>query len=118
MVEIAIINTMKISIKQTNLESTPALIDYINKKFNYLSKFFKKIEGKTEPLLYLEIARSTKHHYSGNVFTAEAKLILPRQTIYVKHSDIDIRTAIDILKDKLSQKIKKYKERFLTKRHS
>ena len=116
--KIDIINFMKITIKQTNLENTPALIGYINKKLGSLSKFLKEAGGKTEPFLYLEIARNTKHHHSGNVFTTEAKLVLPRQTLFAKHSDIDIRAAIDILKNKLSQEIKKYKERALEKRHA
>jgi len=108
---------MKIIIKQTNLEKTPALIDYINKKLGSLSRFLKEVENKTEPLLYLEIARNTKHHHSGNVFTAEARLSLPKKTLYASHFNIDIRTAIDLLEEKLKRELIKYKEKSTVKRN-
>ncbi|MFA5386396.1 MAG: ribosome-associated translation inhibitor RaiA [Candidatus Paceibacterota bacterium] len=106
---------MKISIKQTNIEVTPALSEYIDKKIGSLAKLLKKAEDKSEVLLYLEIARNTKHHHSGNVFSADAKLVLPKKTLYASHPDSDIRTAIDILEKKLQQEIKKYKDKYLTK---
>jgi ribosomal subunit interface protein len=101
---------MKISIKQTNIENTEALSEYINKKIGSLSRFLKKIEQKFEAVLYLEIARNTKHHRSGNVFSADAKLVLPKKTLYASQTDPDIRIVINDLKEKLEQEIKKYKE--------
>jgi len=106
---------MKISIKQTNLENTPALSEYIDKKIGSLAKFLKKVEDKSESFLYLEIARNTKHHHSGNVFSTDAKLVLPKKTLFASHADSDIRTAIDILEKKLQQEIKKYKDKYLVR---
>ena len=106
---------MKISIKQTNLENTSALSKYIDKKIGSLAKFLKRVEDKSEVLLYLEIARNTKHHHSGNVFSVDAKLVLPKKTLFANHTDLDIRTAIDILEKKLQREIKKYKDKYLVR---
>ncbi len=108
---------MKIKIKATNLELTPALTDYINKKFLSFSHLLKRIENKTEPIFYLEIARNTKHHHSGKIFTADVNLSLPKKNLYANHSDIDIRTAIDILEEKLKKELIKHKERLIEKRN-
>ncbi len=101
---------MKIDIKATNLEITPAISEYIEIKLGSLSRFLKKFESQSEIKIFIEIARTTRHHKSGNVFYAEVNLHLPKKTLRAEHSDWDIRVAIDKAKDKLQQEIKKYKE--------
>jgi len=76
-----------------------------------LDKFIsKKFEEKGEIKVEIEIARLTKHHRQGDVFYAEANIHLPRKILRAEHSDWDVRVAIDKVKDKLQQEIKKYKE--------
>jgi ribosomal subunit interface protein len=100
---------MKINIKATNLELTPAISTYIETKIGSLTRFLKKIETKSEVETHFEIARTTRHHRQGNIFCAEATFYLPGKTLRAEHSDWDIRVAIDKVKDKLQQEIKKYK---------
>jgi putative sigma-54 modulation protein len=123
---------MKIDIKATNLELTPAIREYIEIKIGSLSHFLKRFEtpkespegeqvpygagklptgrAKNEIEVFVEIARTTRHHRSGNVFYAEASFSIGKKLLRAEHSDWDIRVAIDEVKDRLQQEIKKYKE--------
>lgn len=101
---------MQIIIKATNLELTPAINEYVSEKIGSLDKFLnKKLERESEIKVEVEIARTTKHHKSGNVYYAEANMHLPGKVLRAEHSDWDIRVAVDNIKDKLQQEIKKYK---------
>ena len=101
---------MKIIIKTTNLELTPAINEYIEEKIGSLDKFLnKKLEKESEIKIEVEIARTTKHHKSGDVYYAEANIHLPGKILRAEHSDWDIRVAVDKIKDILQQEIKKYK---------
>ena len=100
---------MKINIKATNLELTPAITEYINNKISSVDKFLKKFEEQTNIEIFVEIARTTRHHHKGDVFRAEANMEVPGKILRADHEDWDIRVAIDKVKDKLQQEIKKYK---------
>src|SRR3989304_9407984 len=72
---------MKIDIKATNLEITPALAEFIDEKIGSLDKFIrggaKGGDGERGTYLveaYVEVARDTKHHKHGEVFKAEVNL--------------------------------------------
>ncbi len=125
---------MQINIKATNLELTPAIRQYIEIKIGSLEHFLKRFEskpphqtrigaegaknnksalwcgGKSEIEVFVEIARTTKHHYKGDVFYAEATFSIGKKVLRAEHSDWNIRVTIDRVKDKLQQEIKKYKE--------
>ena len=103
---------MKINIKATNLDLTPAIREYIEEKIGSLSHFLKRFEVKNEIEVFVEIARTTKHHRHGNVLYAEAIVSLGKKILRAEHFDWDIRVAIDKVKDKLQQEIKKYKEKY------
>lgn len=105
---------MKITVKSTNLDLTPSLHIYIETKMSDLGKLVKKFDAEGAVSLRLEVGRATQHHHKGNVFMAEANLILPGKTLRaVEYSD-DIRRAIDILKHTLRMEIEKYKTRFVS----
>lgn len=107
---------MKILIKATKLELTPAIYEYIENKIGSLSRFIKRFETQGEIKTEIEIARATKHHRHGSVFYAEANIHLPGKILRAEHFDWDIRVAIDNVKDKLRQEIKKYKEKKIGRR--
>lgn len=107
---------MKINIKATNLDLTPAIREYIEKKIGSLSRFLKRFETKSEVEVFIEIARTTKHHRHGNVLYAEATIPLGKKILRAEHFDWDIRVAIDKIKNKLQQGIKEYKEIKMEKR--
>lgn len=101
---------MLINIKATNLDLTPAIREYIETKIGPLGRFLKRFEAKNEVEIFVEIARATRHHRSGNVFCAEAMFSLGKKVLRAEHYDWDIRVAIDEVKNKLQQEIKKHKE--------
>ena len=101
---------MKITIKHTNVDSTPAINEYIEQKISALGRYLKKFESDSEVIARVEVARTTKHHHKGQVFRAEVNLQLPKKMLRAEHQDFDVRVAIDVVKDKLHREIIKYKE--------
>ncbi len=102
---------MKIHIKATNLDLTPSIREYTEKKIGSLDKFLERFEKEGEVEIFVEVARTTKHHKSGEVFYAEATFSLGKKVFRAEDTDEDIRVAVDKLRDKLQQEIKKYKEK-------
>lgn len=102
---------MKIILKATRLELTPAITDYVEEKIGSLEKFIKRFERKSEIKAEVEIARKTRHHRKGDIYYAEVNLHLPGEILRAEHSDWNIRVAIDKIRDKLQREIKKYKEK-------
>jgi len=100
---------MKITVKAANLDLTPALNRYLEEKIGSLSKFLKNYEIEGEIQVRVEVGRTTRHHHQGNVFRAEANLILPKKVLRGAAEKEDIRTAIDEVKSELQREIKKYK---------
>jgi ribosomal subunit interface protein len=101
---------MNIIIKKS-IDVTPALEDYLEKKFSQLDKFVAAI-AKTNPAkLTVEIARTTNHHRKGNVYRAAAALRTAKVTLRADAEAEDIHTAIDAAKDILREEIEKQKAR-------
>ena len=106
---------VKINIKATGLDLTPSLKTYIKDKLGTLSGFVKRFDAEGLAEIWLEVARVTKHHHKGSVFKAEADLRLPKKILRAEHLDIDVRTAIDVLRNKLRLEIEKYKTKMSPK---
>jgi putative sigma-54 modulation protein len=100
---------MQIDINASKIDMTPSLKKYAEMKIGALGKFVKKFEKDTESKIYLELARSSKHHKHGDVFYAEATLRIPGKTLRAQHMHSDIRAAIDVVRDTLSREVVKFK---------
>ena len=98
---------MKIKIKATNLELTPAIKEYVETKMTMLNKY---LSGITPVLCEFEVSLTTNHHLKGEIFRAEANLSFPGQMLRVEKTEKDLYKAIDKVKDHLGPMIKKYKE--------
>ena len=101
---------MKIDIVSKNLDLTQAIKEYIETKINSVEKFLSKF-SPADLKIRVEIARTTKHHKSGDIFYAEVNLALPGKVLVASSEAWDARVAIDAAKDKLQQEIKKYKDK-------
>jgi len=99
---------MKILIQATDLELTEPLKVYIEKKMSSLAKFLNEFEEDSIQTK-IEVARSTRHHRRGNVYHVDANLSFPGKLIRAEKDDIDVRAAVDAVKDKLQREIKRYK---------
>ena|SRR3989344_4246323 len=93
---------MKINIKATNLELSPAITSYLDNKLSSLKKF-KRFLGQEEEnwLCNTELGRQTAHHQHGEVYRAEVQLFFGKQHIYKEATAEDLYAAIDAVKDEV-----------------
>lgn len=101
---------MKIHIKTTNLELTPALNQFIEDKIGSLQKFVKSMDKEGVVEVWFEAARTTRHHQKGDVFKAEADLRLPGRILRSESFKNDLRLAINEVRRELKREIEKYKD--------
>ena len=113
---------MKINIKGTNLELTPAITQYIEDKIGSLDRYAENMEKDGDPALgheiveaFVEIGRTTKHHRQGDIYKAEVNLKIGGQIIRTEKEDWDIRVAVDAVKEDLKIELEKFKGKRNTK---
>lgn len=93
---------MKINIKGTGIELTPAITEYVEKKLSVVSKYMAENDSL---VAQVEVGKNSQHHKSGDVFRAEAHLIGGGIDLYAFSEQPDLYAAIDMLKDELSHKL-------------
>ena len=103
---------MNIIIKK-NIDVTPALETYLQKKFATLEKFVVSLAGQNPAELTIELGRTTNHHRKGDIYRAAAKLHFAGITLRAEEEAEDIRIALDATKDTLRREIEKYKDKNL-----
>jgi len=97
---------MKIDLFAKDIQLTDPIKVFINDKIGSLSKLFNNNESVSAKV---EIARTTRHHKTGEVYYAEAYLLIKGAFIRAMANLRDVRSAITEVKDEL--KIKKFKEK-------
>lgn len=103
---------MRVTIRQKDIEVTPALRVYIDTKLiKPVERLLGKSSAQESSILEIECARATAHHRKGNVFYAEANLSLGKNRLRAEAEEDDMRKAIDVLESELQREIKKFKER-------
>ncbi len=96
---------MRITIKATQMELTPAIEARVKEKILGLLKYFPNIIEAD-----VEVGVTTHHHLKGNIFRAEANLSVPRKIIRAVAETDDLYKSITKVKDKLKIELVKYKE--------
>jgi len=98
---------MNIKIQNTNLELTPSISDYLDKRLVDIAK----IVDSHDPfaLCQVEIGKKSRHHKSGDIFRAEINLRLKGRDIYITADHEDLYAAIDKLKNDTMNAVKSYK---------
>ena len=101
---------MKKIIKTKDLELSIAMEDYVDKKLGTLNKF---IVDSNEDLVMaqVELARTTRHHQTGDIFRAEINLSIDGKLFRAEAEKDDIYAALDEVRDDLEREIKKFKEK-------
>ena len=87
---------MRINIKATGIELTPAISDYVNKKISTLEKYMTG-----DAVAQVEVGKSTKHHKNGNVFRAEVHIIGGGLDLYAVSEKDDLYAAVDVVRDEI-----------------
>jgi ribosomal subunit interface protein len=106
---------MKINIKATGIELTPAISDYVSKKVSMLEKY---LEQGADVVAHVEVGKTSNHHKSGEVFRAEVHLMGAGLDLYTVSEQVDLYAAIDMVKDEAVQNLtnKKGRTRALARR--
>ncbi len=103
---------MTIEIKPFNIKITPALKEYVNKKFFPLGRYLKKFESKGDRPLILEIKRSTFHHRKGDVYEIKSTLRLKsKRSLTATTYGSNVRRALDENKKGLKLSLLEYKDK-------
>lgn len=105
-------NGMNINLQGKNFELTEALTEYVLKKVTNLEKLLSDIEtGGGEIKANFEVGKSTKHHKSGDVFHADCLISINGEKFYYGSDKEDIYQAIDEVKERLYEEIRRSKDR-------
>jgi ribosomal subunit interface protein len=107
---------MKIEIKYTQFQPADNIEEYVVKRLGSLERFLKSFEKNSEITMFVEIARSTKHHRKGDVFYAVATFEAGGKKMRAEATESDIRLAIDEVKEKLKKEIRRHKDRLVEAR--
>ena len=90
---------MRINIKATGIELTPAISEYVNKKVGALGKYL----NNKDIVAQVEVGRNTRHHKTGEVFMAEVHLTGAGLDLYAVSEHSDLYAAIDLVKDEIAR---------------
>lgn len=104
---------MKVSIKATNLDLSPAIKKAIEEKIAGLDKFIPHVDGSVEA--FVEVAVETAHHRKGKIYYAEANIKVPGEIIRSEAREENLYKAINEVKDELQRLFENYKKRKIAK---
>lgn len=106
---------IKINLKATNMDLSDPVVDYVVKRVTNLGRILKKIQNAGgEIVFHFEVAKTTNHHKSGEVYRADSNVTIDGEQFYASSEKGDLYAAIDDCKDKLFIEIKKKKDKTKT----
>lgn len=98
---------MKINLKATGIELTPAISAYAEKRLQAVEKYLPNHDSTMQ----IEVGKVTAHHRQGDVFRAEVRISGAGTDYYAVREDNDLYAAIDLVKDEIVSEIRKTKGR-------
>lgn len=102
---------MQINLRAKDVDLTPDLKEFTEKKIGSLAKFFDNVME-----IRVELEKMTNHHKQGDIYQASVEMDVPGDKLFVKESSEDIKDAINKVKDQMQQKIKHFKGQLQAKR--
>lgn len=102
---------MKVNLKATNIELTPAIQDYVNKKIKGLEKFLDSSNDSLQA--WVEVGMTTRHHHKGDIFRAEIQFHLPhyKKSARAVAEEETLYAAIDGAHEEMKLELSKIKDR-------
>ncbi len=98
---------MNIRIHAPHLPLTEAIEDYVSKRIAPL----EKLVSDPSVVCEIELAKTTNHHKSGEIFKAEINMVLPDKHIYLASEKTDLYQAIDDVREQLDHALSLRKEK-------
>ncbi len=94
------------------MELTPAIHDYVEKKITNLEKLLFTMEKDGgEAIVNFEVGKASMHHKSGEVFHSDCLINIDGREFYYSSDKEDLYEAIDELKERLYEEIRRNKDR-------
>ncbi len=104
--------SMQINLQGKNLELTEAIKDYVSKRVTNLEKLLSRLEEKKgQAMVNFEVVKTTNHHKAGEIFHASANVSINGENFFAESDSEDLYSAIDAVKEILSNDIGKSKDR-------
>jgi putative sigma-54 modulation protein len=101
---------MNISINAHSIELTPALKEYVEKRFSGLAKF-----TGSEPSIVIDLDKTTEHHHKGDIFETKAHVTTPLGKQYHAASQkADMYEAIDDVRTEIVRLLTSSKDKKTT----
>lgn len=100
---------MQKNIKATGFELTPAISDYIDKRFAVFDRYVG--ENNDSARCDVEVAKTTRHHKHGDVFKAEVHLVFSGKNFFASCEKEDLYAAIDIVRDEIVRSLSSNKDK-------
>ncbi len=97
---------MNINIKNTNMVLTGAIYGYVAKRLDAIEKLFK---NDPSAQCDIELAKTTEHHKTGDIFRAEIHIIAKNKNHYASAEEKDIYRAIDVVRDEMLREVRSLK---------
>lgn len=106
---------MRILIKGTAVQLTPAIEDYIQKRIGGLEKYLKRLDSPAVEAR-VEVGKISGHHKKGDIFRAEINLKLPGRLLRAEEESDDLFAAIDLVHDEMKREIVSFKAKKIESR--
>ncbi len=103
---------MNTRIKTTNLTLTPDIQDYLDKKMESLDKLLDP--NDTSVSCQVELARTSNHHKSGDVYRTEINLRKGGKEFRAVSEQETLLASMDEAKDEILSELKGYKSKQMT----
>src|SRR3990167_5134905 len=100
------------NIKATNIELTPELHTFLERRFSSLSGVLDFTDSTLK--VQIEVGRTTRHHDKGDVFRAEFNVRSRRGSFRAEAERSDIHTAISDARDELEMGLGRAKGRYIS----
>lgn len=100
---------MKINIKTTSVELSPAIHSYLNKKVVAFEKLINKNDESAA--LNAILAKVSRHHQKGDIFKVEMNLHISGKVFQASYESEDLYSAMDTVKDEIVKELKTYKDK-------
>ncbi|HSX47842.1 MAG TPA: ribosome-associated translation inhibitor RaiA [Patescibacteria group bacterium] len=97
----------RLEINSIHTEVDESLKKYVNKKLGGIDKYIPRQSKKSA---HLEVHLKELKSSDKNNSRCEVTLFLPKQTLFIKETAINMYAAVDIVEAKLKLQLKKYKE--------
>jgi ribosomal subunit interface protein len=94
---------LNIEIRGEEMGLTESIVSAIEEKLGSLDKYMATVgEPKT---LRINVGKLSDHHKKGDIFKAEADLLIPGHKIHAEIDAGELYAAIDLLKDELKNRL-------------